>query len=347
MPTVRLSDAVIPEVYRTYTAINSPEKSELVTSGVMRRDPMFDGIARAGGITGTLPFWKDLDPNIEENQSNDDPADLAVPQKLGSGRMHYRKCFVNQSYSSMDLVAELSGSDPMQRIRNRFGVYWQRRDQSRLVATIRGILADNIANDGGDMVVDISGNAGDAAFITAGAAIDAEYTMGDAAGSFVAMMVHSKVASDLEKRDLIETEKQSDGTTLRRYRGMRLIVDDGVPTTGSGADRVYTTIFFGGGAIGFGGIEGHEFALGEGVPEVPVWVERVEQAGNGGGMETIGERRTIIIHPFGFDWIEEGATIVEFSPTNADLALAAHWNRVVDRKQVPMAFLRTKAGVEV
>ena len=343
MPTVRLSDAVVPEVYRTYTAIDSPEKSELIAAGVMQRDPLFDQIARAGGITGTLPFWKDLDPNIEENQSNDDPADLAVPQKLGSGRMHYRKCFVNQSFAAMDLVAELTGSNPMQRIRNRFGVYWKRRDQRRLVATISGILADNIANDGGDMVIDISGNTGDDAFITAGAAIDAEYTMGDAAGAFVAMIVHSKVMADLEKRDLIATEKDSEGRNIRIYRGMRVIVDDGVPTTGTGANRVYTTIFFGGGAIGFGGVEGHEFALGEGVPENPVWVERVEQAGNGGGMETIGERRTIILHPFGFDWIE--GTLVEFSPTNADLADASHWNRIVDRKQVPMAFLRTKAGV--
>lgn len=347
MATVRLSDAVVPEVYRSYTAVDSPEKSEIFKSGIIARDPLMDAIARAGGITGTIPFWLDLDQTIEENQSNDDPADLAVPNKIGSNRMVYRKCFVNQSWSAMDLVSELAGSNPMQRIRNRFGTYWTRRDQRRLLATLNGIYADNVANDSGDMVVNIGALSGAAAQFSAEAAIDAEFTMGDAVGAFVAVMVHSAILAKMEKNDLIDNIPDSEGKPVRYYRGKRVIVDDNVPKSGSGADTIYTSIFFGGGAIGFGGVEGHSFAMGEGVPMEPVWVERVEQAGNGGGMETIGERRTIIMHPFGFRWIEDpagtGNDLTEFSPTNADLANAAHWDRVVARKQVPIAFLLSKA----
>ena len=73
----------------------------------------------------------------------------------------------------------------------------------------------------------------------------------------------------------------------------------------------------------------------------PAYVERVELAGNGGGQDIIGERKTWVLHPFGFSWVE--GTLVEFSPTLADLRSATHWNRVVDRKQVPMAFIRSKA----
>ena len=347
MATVRLSDAIVPEVYRSYTAVDSPEESEIFQSGIIARDPLMDQIARAGGITGTIPFWLDLDSSIEENQSNDDPADMAVPNKLGTNRMVYRKCFVNQSWSAMDLVSELTGSNPMQRIRNRFGTYWNRRDQRRLVATLNGIYADNVANDGGDMVVNIGGATGDAAIWNAESAIDAEFTMGDAAGRFVAIMVHSQIAARMEKADLIDTIPDSTGKPVKYYRGKRLIIDDGVPKSGTGINTVYTSIFFGAGAIGFGGVEGHAFAMGEGVPMEPTWVERVEQAGNGGGMETIGERRTIIMHPFGFRWIEDPAgtddDLTEFSPTNADLAKAAHWDRVVSRKQVPLAFLLSKA----
>jgi hypothetical protein len=348
MATVRLSDAVIPEVYGTYTAVDSPEKSEIISSGIAVRTALFDGIARAGGKTGTIPFWLDLDASVEENQSNDDPADFAIPQKLGSRTMIYRKSFINQSYSDMDLVVELAGSDPMQRIRNRFGKYWQLRDQKRLVATLRGIYADNVANDAGDMVVNIGGLTADAANWNADSAIDAEFTMGDAAGSFVAIIVHSQIAAKMKKLDMIETIKDSQGKSVDVYMGKRVIVDDGVPKTGSGADTIYTSIFFGAGAVGFGGVEGHAFAIGEGIPKVPVWVQREEQAGNGGGMEQVGERRTIIMHPFGFKWIEDPAStendLVEFSPTNADLANAAHWDRVVDRKQVPIAFLLSKAN---
>jgi len=341
MAVVRLSDAVVPTVYRSYTALNLPELTQFFASGIIVRNELFDGIARAGGITGTIPFWLDLDPTIQENQSNDDPADFATPQKLGSSLMHYRKCFVNQSYSAMDLVSELAGSSPMQRIRNRFGVYWQRRDQRRLIATVNGIYADNLANDAGDMIVNISA-VGDGIF-TAESSIDAEFTMGDAAGSFVTIAVHSQILARMEKNDLIDVIPDSQGFPVKFYRGKRVVVDDNMPKTGSGINTIYTSVFFGAGAFGFGGIEGHEFALGEGVPETPVWVERVEQAGHGGGMESIGERRTLILHPFGFDWVEAGAAITEFSPTNADLALAAHWNRVVARKQVPMAFLLSKA----
>ena len=195
MATVRLSDAVIPQVYQSYTAVNSPEVSEIFQSGLIARNALFDGIARAGGITGTIPFWLDLDASIEENQSNDDPADVAIPNKLGSATMTYRKCFVNQAYSAMDLVAELSGSDPMQRIRDRFGTYWQRRDQRRLVATLSGIYADNVANDNGDMVVNIGGATGGAANFNAESAFDAEFTMGDAAGSYVGIIAHSAIVA--------------------------------------------------------------------------------------------------------------------------------------------------------
>lgn len=345
MAVVRLSDAVIPEVYRSYTALDSIEKSEFFQSGVIVRNDLLDTIARQGGITGTIPFWLDLDQTIEENQSNDDPSDFATPNKLGSSKMKYRKAFVNQSWSAMDLVAELAGSDPMRRIRNRFGTYWLRRDQRRLIATVNGIYADNLANDSGDMIANISG-VGDGIF-TAESTLDAEFTMGDAVGSFVAVAVHSAILKRMEINDLIDVIPDSQGKPVKFYRGKRIIVDDNMPKSGSGSNTIYTSVFFGGGAFGFGGVEGSTFALGEGIPMNPVWVTREEQAGNGGGMEEIGERRTIILHPFGFSWIEDPSgtdnDLTEFSPKNSDLANGAHWDRVVSRKQVPLAFLLSKA----
>ncbi|AMW36127.1 coat protein [Xanthomonas phage XAJ2] len=341
MATVRLSDAVIPAVYDSYQSLNDPQVTNIYESGIIARSELLDAIARSGGKTGTIPAWLDLDASIEENQSNDDPTDFATPNKLGSTSMQYRKAWVNQSWSAMDLVSELAGSNPMQRIRNRFGTYWLRRDQARLLSIVRGILADNIANDGGDMVVNIGGNAGDAGLWNAEAAIDAEFTMGDQAGAFSTILTHSQVVARMEKADLIDTIPDSQGRPVRYYRGKRVVMDDNAPKTGTGANTVYTSIFFGSGAVGFGGVAGHAFAIGEGIPLNPSWVAREEQAGNGGGMEEIGERRTILMHPFGFSWIE--GTLTEFSPTNADLAAAAHWNRVVPRKNVPMAFLQSKA----
>ena len=80
--------------------------------------------------------------------------------------------------SDMDLVSELAGSDPMARIKNRFGTYWIRQYQRRLLATFQGVVADNIANDGGDMGVDAS-----TANIDGDVILDAAATMGNSDGA--------------------------------------------------------------------------------------------------------------------------------------------------------------------
>lgn len=339
---IRLSDAFIPSVYGSYTAVNNPETSAFVQAGVIAQSEFMNSMIAGAGKSFTVPFWQDIDPTIEPNYSNDDPNDLAVPQKIGSGTMTARKAWVNQSFGEMDLVAELAGSDPLQHVKNRFGTYWTRQQERRLIATCVGVLADNVANDAGDMLVDISGLAGDAAKFNSDAFVDATYTMGDQAEAIKAIAIHSSVQARLDKNNEIDTVRDSDGQILlRSYKGRAVVVDDSLPVSGSGSDRIYTSILFGTGAVGFAGVEGHAFAMGEGVPKVAAWVEREEQSGNGGGGEQIGERHTWMLHPFGFEWIE--GSLTEFSPTLADLRLAAHWNRVVVRKNVPLAFIKSKA----
>lgn len=341
--TVRLSDVFVRPVYESYTSLNSPEKTALFTSGLIATNAALSALAKAGNKAGTVPFWKDLDATGEPDYVNDDPADLATPDKVGTGTMGYRKAFVHKSYSSMDLVAEMLAANPLQHIRNRFGFYWTRQLQKRVIATTNGVLASNVANDAGDMVIDISGLVGDLAKFNAEAMLDAEYTLGDAVGGLTGIAVHSMIAKKMAANDMLEVERDQNGqVVIARYRGKVVIIDDSMPVTGVGADRIFTSVVFGPGAFGFGGEEGTALGIGEGTPQVGSYVTRKEDAGNGGGQEVIGERNTWLIHPFGFTWVE-GVDLVEFSPTLADLAEAPHWTRVVDRKQVPLAFLKSKA----
>lgn len=351
MAVVRLSDIVIPEVYLGYQALNSPELTAFWQAGLVVRNELMDTIARTGGKEVTLPFWQDLDSSIEPNMSNDDPDDMATPNKVGTGTMKARKAFMNQGYSSMDLIGELSGSEPLQHIRNRFGTYWARQYQRRLIASLKGLLADNIANNNSDMVVDISGEAGNDAIFNADAVIDAAGTMGDAltaGGGFAAIAVHSKIHTRMTKNNEIVYIPDSSGNlAVPTYKGMRVIVDDALIYSAGAtpADNVYMSVMIGTGFFGFGQELGSCFAHGEGVPMTPVAVEREERAGNGGGMETIWERKTVILHPQGWRWDDPtGAdALTEFSPVLADLAKAAPWTRVVSRKQAPIAFVLSKA----
>ncbi len=346
MATTRLSDAVIPEVYADYQAENSPEKTAFFESGVVVRNEMLDQKANTGGQEIQIPFWRDLDASVEPNASNDDPADMAAPNKLGSGLQKARISYLNQGYSAADLVVELAGSNPMQRIRNRFGTYWQRQWQRRIIASAVGLLADNEANDDGDMVYD-----GAAAAWSRQAFTSAVFTLGDAFGQLSAIAVHSLVYKQMVDAEDIDFIPDSEGKlTIPVFMGQRVIVDDSMPTTASGdpATITSTAVLFGAGAFGYG----------EGDPLVPVEIERQARAGNGGGVETLWERKTWILHPFGYQFI--GADITnrantngrtgadtaadEFSPLLADLHKAANWDRVVDRKNVPIAFLTVKAS---
>ena len=342
MAVVRLSDVYVADVYGSYTAVNSPETSAFWEAGIIANNDMMNTIARDGGKQATVPFWQDLDASIEPNYSNDDPADLAVANKVGTASMTARKTWVNQGFGEMDLVVELAGSSPMQHIRNRFGTYWTRQLERRLLAIVTGIMADNVANDNSDMVVDISAETGADAVFGSDAFVDAAYTAGDNAESFTGIAVHSAIMARLVKNDeIVMIPDSNGGLTIPTYKGRYVIVSDNLPVSGG----VYTSVLFGTGAIGFGGVEGSAFAMGEGVPKVPFEMWRDPHPGNGGGTEEIWERNTWLLHPFGYTWIE--GTLTEFSPTLADLRLAAHWDRVVSRKQVPLAFIKARADAVV
>jgi hypothetical protein len=111
--------------------------------------------------------------------------------------------------------------------------------------------------------------------------------------------------------------------------GLRIIVDDNFTVTAGTTDGFkYTTVLFGNGAFGYG----------EGTPEVPMEVKREALQGNGGGVEYIGERKTWTLHPFGF---QATGTPAADSFSLTELAAAASWSRIVDRKSVPLAYIVT------
>ncbi len=333
MAQVRLSDVIIPEVYASYGEVNSPELTAFLASGIVVSNPELDAYANGPSKTGHIPYWGDLDQTIEPNYSNDDPADTITANKIGTGEFAYRKSYLNQSWSQMSLVQHLLGTEPMRRIKERTSTYWLRRLQKRVIQIAKGILAENIAVNSGDMVVNIAAEA--VGSVTAStqfnsdAVVNAAFTMGDRAGGFTTIACHSMTAAQMTKNDDLEIVRDSAGQIVTRsYKGMNVIIDDSLPVrAGTTSGFVYTTMLFGRGVIG----------MGVGTPDAPVEVTRDATAGNGGGMDSLIERKHWLLHPVGHDWVE--GSLAEFSPTDADLALAAHWVRKFDRKLIPMAFL--------
>lgn len=335
MATVQLSDIINVTVFQDLPAVNNPEKTAFYQSGIVTSSPLLNELASSAGKLAELPFWNDIDPAVAPNLSSDDPAVIAAPSKITQGEQITRKAFLNKGLSASDLASELAmGPRAMEQIKARVDTYWVRQWQRRLISATNGVLADNIASNGGDMVVSVASEsiAGQSATtkFNRDAFTDAVFTMGDASTDLRAIGVHSHVMAQMVKNDDIVYIPDSMGKlTIPTYMGLRVIVDDGHTVTAGTTDGFkYTSVLYGENAFGFG----------EGSPMVPVEVERQEAQGNGAGVETLWTRKTWILHPAGY---QSTGTPAGVSFTPAELALATSWSRVVARKNVPLGFLVT------
>jgi hypothetical protein len=199
----------------------------------------------------------------------------------------------------------------MAEIGDKVAAFWARDMQTLLLAQLSGAFA--AANMTGN-VHDIDAQAGALGIFSSETYIDAVQKLGDHKDSVSAVMVHSAVEAHLNKQDLIETVRDSEGNlVLRQFMGHEVIVDDSLtPNAG-----VYDSYIFGPGAIGYG----------DGGAPVPTETGRDILAGD----EILVNRRHFVLHPRGVKWI---GTAAGSSPTNAEAATGTNWTRVYDPKLI-------------
>lgn len=334
MATTQIADIYNPVAFTAGAQEMQVELNAFIQSGVLTGDPRIAAFAQSGGTKNEVAFLKPLG-TPEPNYSNDNPADKSVANKISGAKMDVRTAFQNQSWSVMDLAQELALAKPVDGITGRIGNYWATTNERRVIASCTGILADNEANDSGDMVHDISittGTITDANRVGADAIIDAVQTMGDHGENLRVIAMHSIQYRQLQKLNLIDFIPNARGEVdIPTYQGKRVVVDDSlVPDTTVPSYPVYTMILFTEGA----------FVGGEGTPENASELWRDPTAGNGGGEQLLFSRRTDIMHPLGFSCV---GTPAGTSLTLAELRLAGTWDRVWERKNTGIAFLKVNA----
>lgn len=339
MPTI-LTDVVFQAELRDYMAEPVLERTNLFTSGLLLRNDDMDGLLASPSNEFVIPFWKALDKSIEPNYSNDVYNDIATPLAVTSGTQRARSAYLNEGWSTMQLVKNITKKDPLGYVAAQLDEYWMAQGQRRVIATAIGLYNDNVAGNNSDMVVPVNGP------ISAEAIIRAKAQMGDNTGNALSVIaMHSTVHTQLQILNLIDFTPIGDQVPLNgRYQGMVVIVDDGLPSfAGATASdpREFLSIVFKPGAIGY--------AENQPAGEDGLEVERVAGRGNGGGVETLWSRRDMLLHPFGYKFNSTTITgnATETRPASAswaDLALASNWERVLSRKAVPMAFIRSRAS---
>lgn len=345
MPITQLANVIVPEVFEEYVALDTCVSTALKDSGVLVTNPFLQSQLGMGGDILNVPAWNDLvSPatiNTDPNVSSDNPAVSATANGISAVNFVARKSYLNNAWGAASLAAEIAGSDPARRVAERIAAYWNHVYEARLIQSLYGILLSNVANNGGDMLIDISA-ATTAAPITINgtqytlptvqrdAVIDAAFTMGDRASEVKAIAVHSSVYRQMAKNNEIEFIRDSENNVLfATYAGMAILQDDNLVLPNSS----YLTVLFARGAVAF--------AEGPSARNIPFEVYRWPLQGNGGGTETLHSRRDSIIIPSGFSFTS--SSVAAQSPILSELATASNWTRVApERRQCPIAFLVTK-----
>lgn len=326
-----------------WRAAQDPTRTAMIDSGAVQRNAEIARMIANGSNLYTIPFYNVLG-GTDDNY--DGTTDMTVTDPTGSsqtgvvyGRMH--------AWRDKDFIRDFnSGANPMQQISSQVAKYWNKKRQNRLIGIMNGIFG--ITDDESDYwdawqlhstniaFSASSGTAGDANNVGESAAAEAiQKAVGDNAGIFSMAIMHSKVALNLAKQNLLQFRKYTDASGIERtiniadWNGYTVIIDDGVPATTNAKDtsaKDYTTYLFGSGAIQFA----------EAPVDTPVETDRTVLTA--GGYNILATRLRETLHPNGFSYTLPTAsgTIVS-SPTDTQLATAAQWKVVVDPKLIPIA----------
>lgn len=333
MAGTTLQDVIVPELFTPYVIKKTMEKSALFTSGIVANNSEFDSLASQASPLVTMPFFEDLTGESEPVKEGTDLTAAGIDSKSDVAGIIRRA----KMWSATDLSAALAGKDPMEAIASLVAGFWARDMQKELVAVLKGVFGTFTAESASTTrmakhILDISGSSGAAAKWSGAAFIDAEQLMGDAKTTLSGICMHSAVEAALKKQNLIETVQPSNDVAFGTYQGKRVIVDDGCPFTGSGANMVFSTYLFGDGAI----------AQGNGSPVGFVSTEIDRDKKKGSGIDYLINRRTSILHPRGIAFKATAVASMKEGPTREELAEAENWDPVYEMKQIRIVEFRHK-----
>lgn len=323
MAYTKISDIIIPEVFNDYMIERTTERANFYLGGIVQNNPELDALAQNGGTVINMPFFNDLSG---ESEGLSDTTPLTV-NNITTGADKARLQMRGKAFGANDLAKALSGSDPMGAIADLVADYWARDYQGLLINSLKGVLADNIANDSKDMTNDVASEDADTNGVkfSADVFVDGQATFGDALGGITGIAMHPDTYYYLLKNDQTSFERESRGDlVMETYRGLNVIVNRNMPkVAGSTSGNKYTTVLFGGGAFGYG----------QGGAPVPVETDRDSLQGT----DILVTRTHFIMHPMGVKWTE--GSVAGTTPTGAELATAGNWDRVYEREAVKIAYI--------
>lgn len=338
MPGMFLNYPFDEEIFlMNWKAAVDPTLTAMIDSGAVQTNREIARMIANGSNTYTIPFYNVL---TGEDDNYDGTTDMKVSEPDSGfqtgvvyGRMH--------AWKDRDFIHDFnSGANPMQQISSQVAKYWQKKRQNRLLGILDGIftITDDESDEWDAWQLHTLNIATSAASVTeankvgdASAADAMQKALGDNSGLFSMAIMHSAVANNLAKLNLLTYRKYTDAAGIERqvniadWNGLTVIVDDGMPNKRSAtatSDMEYTTYLLGTGAI----------QRADAPVSHPVETDR--EVKEHGGYNLLATRFRETLHPNGFSFVLPASCI---SPTDEQLKTAANWKLVVDPKTIAMS----------
>ena len=294
-------------------------------SGLMIRDSEFDAKVTGGGEIFNMPFWQQLSGSPQAIQSDT----TIETKKVGTSKMAARRFLFGRGWSAEEIASALAGSNAMAAIQTMIDDYWNRFFNGFMFSIIKGVIADNVDNDSGDLVKDIttSGTPGSSNKMNSNNVIDSLVLMGDSLGDFAGIGMHSTPYAQMVKNDLIDFIPDSkESIIIPKFMGLNVIVDDGLTADTDGSNSVYWNVLFKPNAI----------AYGESAANItPYETDRTAADSE----DRIFTRRQFTMHPRGFRWID--TSVEDEVPTQSEVEEPGNWDRVFEKKNCGFVVLKT------
>ncbi len=261
-----LSDLVTRPEFLGYIQEEILERCAFIQSGVMTRNTALD--CRQGGVRVQVPFFQPIDPLEEQIRSDStwgtSGQGYLTPQKITASSQIMTIMHRGFSYAVDDLSKLGTGTDPMGAIRSYLARAILKLRTRTLLAQLDGLTGDALS----DNVVDISGLAGEDAYLNASAIITAKTVLGERGSDLSVIAVNSATYGYLEKIGALTFSTSAlspDGSvtwggggvqvrnpTVSYFMGLRVLVDDLLAPTGAAGSKVHPAYLFSPGVVAEG-----------------------------------------------------------------------------------------------
>lgn len=283
-----------------FEAYPDPFLSTLLECGIIKNDSEIKSRIASGSNTFSARYYNPLSATQNAMQVYNGKDDVKFNRVDGGT---YQWCVFGrmQGFEALQFTDDFTGTNQMDYIVKELGKYRTKERQALLIKMLKGIF-DVQTDEGWKLhTSDISSSSSS---IQPENELDLtslynamEKACGDQADGFKVAVMHSKVASKLSAKKLLEYDKytKENGVdnlkTATLVNGLKVIVNNNVPTENSSGANKYTTFLFG------------EDLFGYAPAPVTQPLEFARDPISQGGIDRLIIRFREALVPYGFTWL--------------------------------------------